>query len=132
MLDTISLKMPAKAQNALAVRLLVAGLANLNHFDSEEIEDMKLAVSEACTCISDAEHLVQMSFLLEEQKMIIEIQGSHPSKRPMLEFNDAALEGIGFLLMKNLMDSMEIHSGDQGTFIRLVKNQKSAVPVKTQ
>src|SRR5947207_2579298 len=114
MTDVIRLSVPAKAQNTLAIRLLVAGLANLYLFDSEEIEDLKLAVCEACNVYPDGEYNLELTFCFEGDLMRIEVAGPPVSRRPMIGLKDAAEEGIGFLLMQNLMDGMEFKSGDEG------------------
>lgn len=124
MTDTISLEMSAIPENTLAVRLLAAGLANLLHFDSEEIEDIKLSVSEACAATPMGDHKLQLRFLLEDAKMTAEIQASGHPKKKMLDLGDATEEGIGMLLMRNLMDAMEFRSTEDGTFVRLEKYQR--------
>ena len=48
-LDVIELKIPAKADYVGVVRLLVSGLANRMGFAYDDIEDVKVAVAEACT-----------------------------------------------------------------------------------
>ena len=131
MTDIIRLSIPAKAQNTLAIRLLVAGLANLYRFDSDEIEDLKLAVCEACTICPEGDYNLQLTFQLEEERLQIDVDGPPVPRKPMLGLKDAAEEGIGFLLMQNLMDSMEFKSCDDGTTIRLIKNVKSSVPVRS-
>lgn len=126
MSDVVTVEMPALPQNTLAVRLLAAGLANLHHFNSEEIEDVKLSVCEACFCAPHGNHKLRLSFILEENKMMVEIEAVRHARKTMLGLGDATEEGIGFLLMRNLMDSMEFKSGEAGTFIRLVKEHKSS------
>lgn len=125
--DIITVKMPALPQNTLALRLLVAGLANLYHFNSEEIEDVKLSVSEACFCAPESAYGLHLRFILDDVKMTVEVETTSIPQKPMLGLTDAVNEGFGFLLMRNLMDSMEYRSGEEGFFIRLVKHHKSSV-----
>lgn len=127
-MDIILLRTPGKPEHTLAVRLLVAGLAHLCRFNSEEIEDLKLAVSEACFCVPPDNGMLDLAFFLEEGRVTIEVKAPSLSTKRFLDLNDAAEEGIGLMLMRNLTDSMEFRSGDSGTFIRLVKAQKSSVP----
>ncbi|MBV8726415.1 MAG: ATP-binding protein, partial [Candidatus Eremiobacteraeota bacterium] len=51
-LGTVELRIPSKAEWVAVARLAVAAVANRLQFSIEEIEDVKLAVAEACTnCI---------------------------------------------------------------------------------
>src|SRR5699024_3420754 len=48
-LDFIEMKIPAKAEYVGVVRLSIAGIANRMGYSYEDIEDLKVAVSEAIT-----------------------------------------------------------------------------------
>jgi len=131
MTETIHLKLPAIAENTLPVRLLVAGLANLHQFNSEEIEDMKLAVSEACAFTHEGSHWLDLAVHVDSDKLAIDIQSEAVLQKPMIAHDDAALSGIGFELMKKLVDSMEYKSEGKSTFIRLTKYSKKNTKAKT-
>ena len=45
------MKIPAKAEYVAIIRLTMAGVANRMGFAYDDIEDMKIAISEACTNI---------------------------------------------------------------------------------
>lgn len=129
MTETIHLKLPAKAENTLAVRLLIAGLANLYRFNSEEIGDLKLAVSEACAFTPAGSHMLDLAVEMGKDDLAIEIQSDHLPSKPMISPDDAAMSGIGFMLMQNLVDSLEYKSidgakpGEKRTLIRLTKKK---------
>src|SRR5690625_3327446 len=63
--DFIELKIPAKAEFVGVSRLLISGKASRLHFTFEEIEDMKLAVAEACT------NTVDHAYQGEDGQMIV-------------------------------------------------------------
>lgn len=47
--DFVEMKIPAKPDYVAIIRLTLSGVANRMGFSYDEIEDMKIAVSEACT-----------------------------------------------------------------------------------
>jgi serine/threonine-protein kinase RsbW len=49
MMDYIEIKIPAKPEYIGVVRLTISGIASRMGYTYEEIEDLKIAVSEACT-----------------------------------------------------------------------------------
>lgn len=48
-MDYIEMKIPAKPEYVGVIRLTLSGIASRMGFSYEEIEDIKIAVSEACT-----------------------------------------------------------------------------------
>jgi serine/threonine-protein kinase RsbW len=57
-LDLVNLVIPAKTDFVGIARLAVSGIANRMGFSYDDIEDLKLAVSEACT--NAVVHNIQM------------------------------------------------------------------------
>ena len=49
MMDYIEMKIPAKPDYLGVIRLTLSGIANRMGYTYEEIEDIKIALSEACT-----------------------------------------------------------------------------------
>jgi serine/threonine-protein kinase RsbW len=47
--DFVEMKIPAKPEYVAIVRLTLSGVANRMGFSYDDIEDMKIAISEACT-----------------------------------------------------------------------------------
>jgi anti-sigma regulatory factor (Ser/Thr protein kinase) len=109
----------------LALRLFCAGIGNLAHLSSEEIEDLKLAVSEACFSFPDEEG-VELFFHLEQGKVAVELK-SVASRKSFLSLTSPSDKGISFLLVRNLMDAVEFGSTQEGTFVRMVKQAKSSM-----
>lgn len=129
-METVFLKLPREPRYMLALRLMAAGLANLAAFSSEDIEDLKLAVSEACFRAPGQGSMLELAFHLEGGRVTVEVMGSSFSQRPMLTLSDPADEGIGFLLMRNLMDSIELKSDEAGTSIRMTKRARRLAPAE--
>ena len=136
-LDLVNLMIPAKPDYVGIARLTVSGIANRMGFSYDDIEDLKLAVSEACTnavdhayCGGEGEievtcnifpNRIQIevidrgnSFDLDEVKKRtgpIKVSGS---------MNGIRERGLGLYLIKSLMDHVDI-KGDNGVIVRMTK-----------
>ena len=130
MTDTFKLQLPGKPQYVSTVRMVISSLANSAGFDVEAIEDMKVAVSEACTNVvchgANGEDLYEVSFELSEEQLSISVQdqGEGYDMNTYQEPNlDCPKEGgLGLFIIQTLMDEVEMTSEPgQGTKIRMVK-----------
>ncbi|MDA8354403.1 MAG: anti-sigma B factor RsbW [Firmicutes bacterium] len=137
--DVIKLVIPAKAQYVGVVRLTVSGIANRLGFNYDEIEDMKLAVAEACTNAVDHAYRecedkgnIDVTFHIFGDRLEIKIKDEGNSfdiaavkKRcgpieNQLPFISMRERGLGLHLMETLMDRVDIHGG-QGVVVTLTK-----------
>ena len=133
----IRLTIPARAEYIDMVRLTLFGIANKAGFSYEEIEDMKVAVTEACTNVvlhaySDGQPgLVDIIFELEKEEISIRIKDEgnsfqyEPSKGKPVSLHDKELSevtagGLGLFMMNALMDKVEVLS-ERGTEVILTK-----------
>ncbi|MBN2899233.1 MAG: ATP-binding protein [Clostridia bacterium] len=128
--DKISLSIPTKSEYVSVARLTSSVIANNMGFDIEEIEDIKVAVGEACNNAvlhtHDVDHTFDLSFFAENEKLIIEVKDSGKGfaldsyREPDLE--NPKEHGLGIFIMKSLMDDLKIDSEvGKGTFIRMTK-----------
>jgi anti-sigma regulatory factor (Ser/Thr protein kinase) len=125
-METIYLKIPKDPQFMLAVRLLAAGIGNVYSFNSEDIEDLKVAVSEACFCSpEEGTPSIELTFFLEDGQMTVEVKGSASGRKPVLTLGKPSQESIGFLLMQNLMNSLEFKKDETCSLIRMTKKAKT-------
>jgi serine/threonine-protein kinase RsbW len=98
-------------------------------FDIESIEDIKVAVGEACNnvvlhgaCESD----FKISFIIENSEFVVEVNDSGNGFR-VDNYNEPDLlnpgeNGLGIFIMKSLMDDVTVNSElGQGTMIRMIK-----------
>lgn len=133
----IHLTIPARAEFIDIVRLTLFGIANKAGFSYEEIEDMKVAVTEACTNVvlhaysNSQPGEIEISFELEENGITIRIkdEGSsfkyEPAESKSVTLHDKELSevtsgGLGLFMMHALMDKVEVFSG-RGTEVILTK-----------
>lgn len=130
--------LPAKPEYVGVVRLTVSGIANRMGFSYDEIEDIKVAVSEACTnAVNHAynqedDGKMTVGFGMCEDRL--EIMVVDRGKSFDLETirgdvgpfnNDVAVDqmtegGLGLFLIETLMDKVEI-SGKSGVIVLMTK-----------
>lgn len=138
--DRLEFTMPSSSEYVGVMRLAISGVATRLNFTIEDIEDIKIAISEACT------NAVQHGYDNEEKGRVtvtcdvcpdrLEIRvhdegsGFEPSILGTAEqqrSSEAKLGlGLGLTFIQNLMDDSEVISEPgKGTTIRMVKNRPS-------
>ena len=134
MVDRLKMNVPGRPEYVGTVRIAIAHAASRAGFDIEAIEDIKVAVSEACTNIvchahdnSDSSYDVTMD--LEETKITISIHdsGSGFGLDDYVEPDPGEVKGsgLGIFIIRALMDEVDIQSElGAGTDIRMTKYLK--------
>lgn len=140
----IDLRIPAVAEHVKIARLAAAGVASRMRFTFDEIEDIKLAVAEACNNailharLPDSHRVpatwpaIEISFTPHPDCLEISVadEGVLPSPElcaPRLNHAgfsslDLPEDGLGLLLIRTLMDEVEHHAGPQTTTtVRMIK-----------
>lgn len=130
--DEIRLSIPNKPEYVGVARLTVAAIASRIGFDIEKIEDMKIAVSEACNnaithgCKHCKEGEYNINFVLTKEKITISVydKGEGCQLENIEEPSLGKLKegGLGIFIIKSLMDDVEIKSEKgKGTIIKMIK-----------
>ncbi|MDQ2991816.1 MAG: ATP-binding protein [Candidatus Eremiobacteraeota bacterium] len=133
-LETVELRIPRKAEWVAVARLAAAAVASRMHFTIEEIEDVKLAVAEACTnAIQSADAANQIQIVCEADHAHLRvtvtntnIDGAPAGSPPALAEDDGRVDGLGVFLIRSLMDDVEydVHP-ERGTHLVMVKRLAS-------
>jgi len=127
--DTVELRIPCKAEWVALARLSVAAVASRLQFSIDEIEDIKLAVAEACTnAIQHARGSAFINIHCEAAAGSLRInvrdfgQGTRPELIRSRELDDERVGGLGVFLIRALMDDVtyDVHP-DTGTQLVMVK-----------
>jgi serine/threonine-protein kinase RsbW len=135
--DVIELTLPARVEYIGIARLTVSGIAHRLGLSYDEMEDLKLAVGEACTnavqhAYDDAEGKLRISCRLHPDRIVIEVadQGKGFSYASMkekigpidtsLDLEDVSEGGLGLYLIHSLMDEVEVHV-EAGVVISMTK-----------
>ena len=127
----VRLTIPAKAEYILLGRLALSSLARLQPLSDEELSDLKLALTEACTnsvrhAYRDAPGTVEIVYELRPDRVVVEVTDSGEGFTPPEERDEDPDEltegGLGLAIIRALADELEIgrRSGG-GSRLRFVK-----------
>lgn len=132
----IELGIPARAEYVALARLVVSSLASSRRdMADERIDDLKVAVSEACTNAIEAHRKsgteLPVTIACEEydDRIVVAVidhgdgfdPATLPQHPPVTDPERLNFErGLGIPLIRTLVDEVEIESSDKGTRIALV------------
>lgn len=105
--DKFNLSVPSKSDYISIVRLTTSGISSNMNFNIEEIEDIKVCVSEACNNVLVQKEIEQiyLDYEIDEDKLIIKV------KDVLEDLSDVEShdfdEEMGLLIISSLMDRVE-------------------------
>jgi serine/threonine-protein kinase RsbW len=143
-MNNVRLVIPAQAEYMDVVRLCLYGIATKSGFSYEEIEDMKVAVAEACNNAvlhaypEQSEGVIEISFEQQDTSFMVKVKDfglsfnhtkalEHAAPIQADEVKELKVGGLGIYLMKALMDEVSVQT-DQGTEVTLVKYKSDNKP----
>jgi serine/threonine-protein kinase RsbW len=110
----LQLRIPSRAEWVSVARLAVAGIAHRIDATIDEVEDLKLAVAEACTnCIQHAqgneEVLVTFEISGRRITVVVEDGGKGFDGRALAPepLGEPKVGGLGVFLIRSLMDEVD-------------------------
>ena len=122
--DVVELEVPACAAYIAVVRTAAAGLAARVDLTLDRIEDLRIAVDEACALlVAGTDHgaattTLRCVFVLEEPSLTVEVSG------PRTDLPDRS--AFAWSVLSALVDSVESGEHDDGrTWLRLVVRRGS-------
>lgn len=131
MCEIVKINLPSKPEHVAIARLTASVLANQCGFDIEDIEDIKVAVGEACNNAvlhtgSNSTHY-EIVYTITDTEFKVEIidrgSGFNISNYHEPNLEEPAVGGLGIFIMKSLMDDVKLTSiPEEGTAITLIKN----------
>jgi serine/threonine-protein kinase RsbW len=132
--ELVELRIPSRPEWVALARLAAATVANRLRFSIEEIEDVKLAVAEACTAVIQHEgHGEFIDVTCEALADLLRIrvrdsgrQGVARAQAPNMNFDEARIAGLGVFLIRTLMDEVSYDVSPQGTDLLMVKRLTAA------
>ncbi len=143
----VTVVIPCRAEYVAVARLAILGVANRLDYSYDEVEDVRLAVGEACTHAVERARVaasqvssggvsgdpcIEVDSLISSDGLNIEVRDSIPavaSSAVEAEFDigddDDGIsidkQDLGALLMEILVDSVAVDAGPSGTTVRLHK-----------
>jgi serine/threonine-protein kinase RsbW len=132
----VEINIPNKSEFVAVARLAISGVAGRMNFSIEDIEDIKIAFSEACNnavqyAFDTDDEIVNIVCEMFEDKLNILVidkgKGFDYEKvinqKPVEATNDKLGLGLGLTFIKSLMDDMEVKSViGQGTIVTMTKS----------
>ena len=130
---TVRLTIPAKAEYITLVRLALSGISQSREFPDEALGDLKLAVTEACSnsirhAYTDGrDGSVEVVYELHPDRLVVEVCDDGPGfsapEPPLIGEEGLNEGGLGFAIIRELADELELGLGDggQGSRLRFVK-----------
>ncbi len=119
--DNVELTLPMKREYVSTARLTASSVANRVGFNIDEVEDIKVAVSEVCNIILSKESnevgQYKISFCIRENILQISFTGENT---PFKYLRDSLENEYGLYIMKALMDSVEL-SNDSNSIVMAKK-----------
>lgn len=130
-IDHIKLSMPNKPEYVSVIRLTTSAIASRMGFNIDEIDDIKVAIGEACTNAiqhgtNKENNTYDIEFFVYIDRLQIQIKdrgrGFNTSEVKQPKAEDLKERGLGLFIIKTLMDDVEcISNEDTGTEIRMTK-----------
>jgi serine/threonine-protein kinase RsbW len=135
-LAEVTLEIPSRPEYVGVARLAILGVASRMRFSYDEVEDIRLAVGEACTRSIDrlnggleAEaHRIILRCLIDSNRLTIEVQNplvpAPPRPEPLPELGTLVPESdLSGVLIRILMDEVdqEERAADGVQLLRMVK-----------
>lgn len=150
--DYIEMKVPAKPDYVGVIRLTSSGIAGRMGFSYDDIEDLKIAISEACTnavqhayktnekgeiVIGFGLYKNRLEVMVADEGMSFDFQSIRKELGPYKESQES-LEymregGLGLYLIEALMDEVHIHQKEGVTVFmtKYLEGEKVESDVKT-
>jgi len=127
---TVRLTIPARAEYIALCRLALTGISRVVAFPEEVVEDLKLALTEACTnsvrhAYGGSAGAVEIVYELHPDRLVIEVTDEGQGFDPAARAGDEPLSegGLGIAIIRAIADEVEIgrQPGGKGSRLRFVK-----------
>lgn len=126
----VELKIPCKPEYVGVARLAMLGVASRMRFSYDDVEDVRLAVGEACTTAVEwaaknakVDASITVRSAIGDTKLTIDIIDQAGERRESPSHaGDAEPESLGALLITLLVDEVNIQPVAGGTHVQMVKH----------
>ena len=126
--ETIKMEISANPEYVSIIRLTTSGIANKVGFCLDDIEDLKVAISEACTNAikHSLEDRFTIIYTMIEKGLTIEIidngKGYNTKEVSAPDLDNLKESGMGLFIIESLMDKVNVESIEgKGTSIKMTK-----------
>lgn len=111
--SVVELRIPPEAEWAAVARLTVAAVASRLDFSLDDIDDVKLAVAEACTHAiqrATGEHPIELIFEARTDSIAVTVRDSSTTAHLESVEDDVDenhIGGLGLFIIRSLMDDVD-------------------------
>ena len=134
MTEQLRLRIPARPEYLVLGRLVLSGIARCRPIHPDDLGDLKLALTEACTnsmrhAYASKEGVIEIAFDVDEQSVAIEVIDDGPGfeQQPTEATEQLDEGGLGLAIIHALAEEIEIGRRSNGTGSRL-RFRKSLSP----
>ena len=113
----VTLRFPARPDFLRLARLAATDVGSRAGFDIDEIEDLRIAVSELCAIVGGGESEMDLHFTLEDGMVEVHATGEGPT-------GPAEEEEFVRALIDAVVDELDIVGSDGARTIRVVKRRR--------
>lgn len=99
-MDEIKVTIPSKPEYVTTLRLISASMAQLMQFNIEDVEDIRVCISEAVNHLIPLNETLDVCFLRKEDRLVMIISAKIPEKTG----NDET--DLHHLILESLMDEV--------------------------
>ncbi len=119
--DIIKLTIASKPDYISVVRLTSSAIANNMGLSIDDIEDIKVSISEACINALDKTDEITIQFQIEENRLIMKVDNVSPCKDDEIDLQKEI--ELGILIIESLMD--EVNFNEEGVeMIKYIEDGK--------
>ena len=128
--ELVELRVPSRPEWVALARLAAATVANRLRFSIEEIEDVRLAVAEACTAVIQHEghgEFIELTCEALADSLRVRVRDGGRQEVPTkngrsMDLDEARIAGLGVFLIRTLMDEVTYDAHPElGTDLLMVK-----------
>lgn len=126
----VELKIPCKPEYVGVARLAILGVASRMKFSYDQVEDVRLAVGEACTTSVEwaaknnrQKTDITVKSTIGDSTLTVDIMDSAGERQDLADTADAEPdpENLGALLITLLVDEVTVTPYDGGTHVKMTK-----------
>lgn len=119
--ETVELRVPSKPDYVSVVRLTTSAIASNADLNIDDIDDIKVAIAEACINALDKSEEIYIKYEILQDKLIIFVR--NVSEKISEDISDKKERELGILIIKSLMDEVEF----TGDGVKLIKNIEDGI-----
>ncbi|NLK65733.1 MAG: histidine kinase [Tissierellia bacterium] len=123
-MDKVFLKIPKKSEYMSTIRLTSSALANLNGFNVDEIEDIKVAISEICTFfiknLKKSTEDFEIDYQVTKNKIIIRVTDLNDGQI----FEERLNNDMSIMIIESLSDNFNYDLKNKSITFEKNKNRR--------